>query len=287
MWWGSKNVWLSNVARTLKGWKSHWITHLLISCPWPHYTKNKIDLLTVTFIAEYSLAPVYGQPHFALAPTHSPTRFPSPGFPNLFSLPLIHHTCSHPSVLIPLFTLHGTLISGFYYPLFSSSSLPSPARTPPFLPYFSLSLSPFLSLSLSLLYLIFFFHPYHGLLLLQQKALLWPHSTRWDTSPAVTVYLITLSIFFLPLFLSENMYMHFFPFLMSSHVDYNTEDSRDFLSLIHWWTFCSLSQSSCDCREDGRGENFTSWLWFKGIKLLKCIELRPPRSLRSSSSPGL
>lgn len=130
---------------------------MLISCPWPHYTKNKIDLLTVTFIAEYSLAPVYGQPHFALAPTHSPTRFPSPGFPNLFSLPLIHHTCSHPSVLIPLFTLHGTLISGFYYPLFSSSSLPSPARTPLFLPYFSLSLSPFLSLSLSLLYLIFFF----------------------------------------------------------------------------------------------------------------------------------
>lgn len=141
-------------------WKveNHWITHLLISCPWPHYTKNKIDLLIVTFITEYSLAPVYGQPHFALAPTHSPTRFPSPGFPNLFSLLLIHHTCSHPSVLIPLFTLHGTLISGFYYPLFSSSSLPSPARTPPsFLISLFLSLRFYLCLFLSSTSFFFFF----------------------------------------------------------------------------------------------------------------------------------
>ena len=140
-------------------WKveNHWITHLLISCPWPHYTKNKIDLLIVTFIMEYSLAPVYGQPHFALAPTHSPTRFPSPGFPNLYSLLLIHHTCSHPSVLIPLFTLHGTLISGFYYPLFSSSSLPSPARTPPsFLISLFLSLRFYLCLFLSSTSFFFF-----------------------------------------------------------------------------------------------------------------------------------
>lgn len=132
---------------------------MLISFPWPHYTKNKIDLLTVTFITEYSLAPVYSQPHFFLAPTHSPTHFPSPGFPNFFSLPLIHQTCSHLSILISLFPLHGTLISQFYYPLFSSF-LPSPPHTlPPFLISLFLSLHFYLCLCLSLFYLIFFSSP--------------------------------------------------------------------------------------------------------------------------------
>ena len=127
-----------------------------MSCPWPHYTKNKIDLLTVTFVTEYSLAPVYSQPHCVLAPIHSPTHFPSPGFPNRFSLPLVHQTCSHLSVLI---TLHPAWATDFRVLLPSVLLLlPSlPASHPPFLPYFSLSLSPFLSLSLSLLYLIFFF----------------------------------------------------------------------------------------------------------------------------------
>ena len=242
----------------------------------------------MTFITEYSLAPVYSQPHFFLAPTHSPTLFPSLGFPNFFSLPLINLTCSHLSILISLFPLHGTLISQFYYPLFSSF-LPSPPHAlPPFLISLFLSLHFYLCLCLSLFCLIFFFIPIMAYSHFGRK-LFSDHTPPDGTLPLQLLY-TSLPYLFSSYSCSYQklcIWIFFFTFLMSSHVDYNIEDSRDSLSLIHWWAFCFLSQNSCDCRKDGRGENFTSWPWFKGIKLLKYIELRQPRSLRSSSSPGL
>lgn len=67
-------------------------------------------------------------------------------------------------------------------------------------------------------------------------------------------------LFLLTLVPIRNYVYEFFTFLMSSHVDYNIEDSRDFLSLIHWWTFCSLSQN--DSWLQGRWEEKISHLGF-------------------------
>lgn len=111
-------------------------------------------------------------------------------------------------------------------------------------------------------------------------------------TPPLQLLFTLLFIFFLHMFLSETIScIHLLTFIMSSHGWLSYSGQQRF-SLIHWWTFCAfnstLAQNSCDCRKeekkDGRGENVKSWLWFKGVKLLKYLELRQLCLLRSSSA---
>lgn len=163
----------------------------------------------------------------------------------------------------------------------SSTTLSSPPSFPPRLTpslsslFLSFSLSSYIFVSVFLSSASFFFPSpsWFTLTLAESSSLTTLHQMgHFPCSYCIPHY----PIYFLLTLVPIRNYVYeffFFTFLMSSHVDYNIEDSRDSLSLIHWWTFCSLSQNSCDCRKGGRGENFTSWLWFKGIKLLKYIEL--------------